>query len=398
MINGESIIDQFVNAPSDSNMDGLIRHVEERDLEDTEVVKLATALAASGQQINHTADQYSDIPSTGGPSSLSTLICPLFLNLLGDKVLKLGVPGRPAGGIDVLSQIEGYQITPSVNEVLEWVKEIGYVHLLASSMFAPLDIKLFEHRKRNNKLNIPSFVIASLLSKKICLNVKNVGLDIRVSEFGNFGHTWDDAKKNAIRFNRIASLLGIRSTCFITNGEEPQQPYIGRGESILALTKIFKNEMDPLLSKHVSYCLAMGQSISSHRNTIDPSVKSLEKVFNANVEVQGGSIGSFLELAFETQTKHTHSIKISRTGILYIRLDKVRECLVKLQARAGDRLFPDPCGIILKCVPYQFVSKGEIVCTFRCVDTYLDEFEQELHECFEIGMTVNETRDFVQVI
>lgn len=398
MINGEAIIDQFVNAPSDSNMDGLIRYAEERDLHDTEIVKLAVALAASGQEITHTGETYSDIPSTGGPSSLSTLICPLFLSLLGDKVIKLGVPGRPAGGIDVLSQIEGYQITPRVNEVVEWVKEGGYVHLLSSNTFAPLDIKLFDYRKRNNKLNLPAFVIASLLSKKICMNVKNVGLDIRVSDFGNFGRTRDDARRNATRFNRIANLLGIKSTCFITNGEEPQQPYIGRGESILALSRIFRNEMDPMLGKHVSYCLAMAQSTSLQKSSSDLSVKSLERVFNANVKVQGGSIESFLEIASETQTKHSHSIKASRTGILFIRLNKIRECLVKLQTRAGDQLFPDPAGIILTSIPYQFINKGDTICTFRCVAAYLGEFEQALHECFDIGMTVNETPDFAQVI
>ncbi len=61
---------------------------------------LARSVASSGAQISARASFSADVASTGGPTSLSTLICPLFLRAAGAVVPKLGVPGRPAGGID----------------------------------------------------------------------------------------------------------------------------------------------------------------------------------------------------------------------------------------------------------------------------------------------------------
>ncbi len=63
------------------------------------------------------ADLVADVASTGGPSSLSTLLSPLFLRAGGAVVPKLGVPGRPAGGIDCLAQIPGYRTELSAQEV-----------------------------------------------------------------------------------------------------------------------------------------------------------------------------------------------------------------------------------------------------------------------------------------
>src|SRR5215211_2907021 len=52
-------------------------------------VELARVLAGSGTSISINGDFVADVASTGGPSSLSTLISPLYLRACGAKVPKL---------------------------------------------------------------------------------------------------------------------------------------------------------------------------------------------------------------------------------------------------------------------------------------------------------------------
>ena len=108
-----STFDDFLlklrNTSDDKDIARLVRHVSRNNLEPHEVASLATKLADSGSSLPASAKATADIPSTGGPSSLSTLVCPLFLRLKGFVVPKLAVPGRPAGGIDVLATIPGYE-------------------------------------------------------------------------------------------------------------------------------------------------------------------------------------------------------------------------------------------------------------------------------------------------
>ena len=156
------------------------------DLDDAGIAALARSLAASGETLESNTDRTADVASTGGPSSLSTLLCPLFLRAFGWIVPKLGVPGRPAGGLDVLSRIPGYRVDLSAAEVACVLRDCGYAHFVAGERIAPLDARLFTLRQQTGAQTIPALVIASLLSKKIAVGVRTVGLDVRVAMHGNF--------------------------------------------------------------------------------------------------------------------------------------------------------------------------------------------------------------------
>src|SRR6185503_4646328 len=175
-----------------------------------------------------------DVASTGGPTSLTTLICPLYLRAFGFKVPKLGVPGRPAGGIDVLAQIPGFKFSMTDSQAIAAFNKSGYVHFLADDAHGYHDAVLFSYRKTHDAVNLVPLVIASLLTKKLIVGLSRIGLDVRVSQFGNFGATWSLAKANARQFCEVASTLDISASCFLTDGSVPYQPFIGRGESLIA--------------------------------------------------------------------------------------------------------------------------------------------------------------------
>jgi len=378
-----------------SSIEKLIGHTKENGLTPNEIFELAKVLAQSGVQINH--GQTYDIPSTGGPSSLSTLLCPLFLKISGKMVLKLGVPGRPAGGIDVLSLIKGYKVSPAKEEIEEWLKQTGYVHFLVNDDFAPLDKQIFNYRKANDALNIPSLVVASILSKKIAVGVTNVGLDIRVSGFGNFGKTWNEAKKNAKLFIQVAKLAKISAKCFITNGTTPQQPFIGRGEALLAIKKIISGEMDYKLKSHLAICYSMASSLTNS-NSIPMSLPLLKAAFEENVLIQKGSVDSFYEIAERIEQEHTNLILASDSGFLVLDLDRIRSAIVRVQQMSDAETFTDPCGIILLATTYDYVRKGDIICSFRCIESEKAQFKNEVISSISLKNELIKSNDFEVII
>jgi hypothetical protein len=94
------------SSSSDFEIVAFLRSVSEDAPSDASLAaELATALASSGEVYDPHCLLTADVASTGGPSSLSTLLCPLFLRVGGLVVPKLGVPGRPAGGTNMSQSI-----------------------------------------------------------------------------------------------------------------------------------------------------------------------------------------------------------------------------------------------------------------------------------------------------
>jgi pyrimidine-nucleoside phosphorylase len=379
----KSLVDNFGNSQSEKDAFELVKFANESEITNEEIAYLALKLAHSGTTIK-VKGMSVDIPSTGGPTSLSTLICPLILVETGVKVVKLGVPGRPAGGIDVLAQIPDYKINYKKAEIENILTEYSnkYIHFIADQNFTPLDKILFEYRKRNNKIGIPSLVVASLLSKKVACGLNQTGLDIRVSNFGNFGKTFSEAQTNALRFKEVGQILGISIKCFISDSNFAYQPYIGRGESLIALNKIFTDDLenDHLLMQHLNYCILMVSELVGYK--ISENYKSvLWNNFITNLKLQGSSEEQFRTLIVKLSQRDSFFIEALENGFVNYNLESIRQIITKVQNRflSNELLFPDPFGIVLLKDQGSLVMKGE-----RLVQVRYDSNLVKKHELFEL--------------
>ena len=175
----KQLVDNLLKCPSEDNMSLLINYVDTKEISPSDTAYLSQILALSGEKLSHRTDNGIDVASTGGPSSLSTLLVPLFLRTLNKTIPKLAVPGRPAGGIDVLATLPSYKIKLLPEEIIDCLDECGYAHFIAGEIFTPLDASFFSYRQHVGAQQKIPLVVASILAKKVAVSISQVGLDIR---------------------------------------------------------------------------------------------------------------------------------------------------------------------------------------------------------------------------
>lgn len=373
---------------TDEQLFSVVKSIQAKYPHSSEVAAcLALKLAESGAMVRPPDNAFSaDIASTGGPSSLSTLLAPLFLRAAGALVPKLGVPGRPAGGIDCLIQIPGYQAWLSKSEVEEILTTGGYAHFLSGDQVAPLDSRVFRIRQQHGAQNVPTLVIASLLSKKIAVGIQRAGLDVRVAPFGNFGDDWNKAEFNARLFIETANQLSISAFPVLTDARYPYQPYIGRCEALIGLDDIFKSHDSKWLEEHVESCriLALSCVPQEARSLVKNASRSLLRHhFNNNLLNQGSTPENFDQLVSSARNQHIHQLKANTDGFVCFPLEKIRDVFVVWQKR-GEREgvpFPDPVGLCLCRRPGEWVSQGELLATVRITNGHDRAVMQDLENC-----------------
>ena len=355
---------------------------------DEDIALLATTLAQSKCSEPISAEQRTaDLASTGGPSSLSTVLGPLYLRSLGWNVPKLGVPGRPAGGVDILAQIPGYRVRLTRGEVKKCIERCGYAHFLADGSHAPLDARFFRFRQTVGAQNVPELAIGSILAKKVAVGLERAGLDVRVAPHGNFGATWEEARRNGRRFERVASILGIEAKSILTDATRPYQGFVGRGEALLALRHLFRGDGDSYLTSHALQCLAMAiQVVGSKRTDAAAVLQSCKAFFFENLRAQGSCEDAFDEYAELIERCHTLDLEASGEGFVDIHLDRIRDIVVRyqrLEASEGNE-FPDEMGIVFKRLPGDLVKAGDVLATVRVQERHWAAVERLLKDAIEI--------------
>ena len=289
------------------------------------VAALAKVLAQSGT-VTRIAEHAADIASTGGPSSLTTLICPLMLVLAGWNVPKVTVPGRPAGSIDVLETISGFRPNPSISEMRAWIQEAHLVHALAGQAWTPLDARLFVLRQQSGFQNVPPLVVASILSKKYALGLDVTGVEIRRGSFGNVGDDIATLNRTRSLFSKVADALGFRCTAVVTGDGFPYQPYIGRGESLIALKMIFDGSSNQYLDNHLNLCEMLVRTILPNCGSVTDR-ESLRRVFAANLSVQGSTYRAFEDRLAALAQYDRSTLRAGSAGILSWNLNEMRSLI-----------------------------------------------------------------------
>jgi pyrimidine-nucleoside phosphorylase len=259
------------------------------------------------------------------------------------------------------------------------VTDCGYAHFLADHRFAPLDAALFAYRRREGAVAIPSLAAASLLAKKLAVGVHAVGLDVRVGQFGNFGTTLESARANARLFCRAAQKLGITATAFVSTQAAPAQPWIGRGESLLALAIVSgvlgEENAGDWLAQHAADCYSMAATVASSTTSLTspascpPAVISVRNELERHLFAHGSSIETLRVRAREVLKTRRTEITAPTAGIAHLEMGAIRDAIVDVQNDAATGKFQDPAGVELLVRSGSAVFAGQPLARLRCDDT-----------------------------
>ncbi|MEM0065462.1 MAG: AMP phosphorylase [Sulfolobales archaeon] len=192
-----------------------------------EIVSLTKAMVETGEVLNFGETAY-DIHSIGGVpgnSKVSIVAVPIVAaaGLFIPKTSSRAITS-PAGTADTMETIA--PVTFTAEEVLELAKKVrGFIIWGGSLNLAPADDILIrvEHKLRVDPV---SQMVASILSKKLSMSVKNLVLDIPVGHGAKI-ESIQEGRKIASLFTQVSRELGIDVRCAITYGDQPVGYSIG---------------------------------------------------------------------------------------------------------------------------------------------------------------------------
>jgi len=194
--------------------------LETQGANDREVVDLTNAMAHSGEILD-LGEEVFDKHSTGGVpgNKVSLIIVPIIAaaGLLIPKTSTRAItsPSGTADSMEVLAKVAFPK--EKVLEILR--KHNGGIFWGGFLNLAPADDALIQIEKPLNSDPFP-LMIASIISKKMCMGVKKMVLDIPCGKGTKFP-TIDDGRKFAIRFKDIARKIGIEAICLLTSASQP---------------------------------------------------------------------------------------------------------------------------------------------------------------------------------
>ncbi len=234
--------------------------VAEQDLRVEEIAALATAMADSGSRVDLAVDgQYCDIPSTGGPASLSTLLCPILVASAGVKVPKISASGSVAGGIDTMGLVPGFDGALEPENFARLVQEVGIAHIAQTASLCPADRALIQVRRERGFMANPALGAVSLLAKKLAVPGCVAVFDFRVGPTGNIGDSPAAAQAAAELFHSVASILGMRIGTVLTDNRVFPSSAMGRLESLHLLVRLLEGRTPDVAldAEHYETCVSI---------------------------------------------------------------------------------------------------------------------------------------------
>ncbi len=356
----------------------LCEFVQQGDLSIDEISELTRAIADSGEVVRLSAGNYCDIPSTGGPGSLTTLLAPILLASSGARVPKISATGSVAGGIDVLAMIPGFRSSLSVERFRSLTNGVGIAHIKQTDRFCPADAVLIDVRRNRGLMRHVSLAAISLLAKKLAVQGSRALFDFRMGITGNIGDTPSAAVDAAELFFAVAEQLGLEVGVAITDNLSFPSSALGRLESLDLLVQCLRGDaaLRLLDTSHRDVCVLLaeaglelvgGEAKPDAYGTVGLSLRSgaAYELFVEHLSAQGSSEDALLRTLGERLLQQELPICIRSSG--YWKppdLSRARDWIKAAQRPLGSAA-ADQVGYRLSVSPGEWVDSGSQVATVR---------------------------------
>ena len=237
-------VDEFTNGNiPDYQMSALLMAICLKGMSDRETSDLTFAMMESGETID-----LSEIPgkkvdkhSSGGIGDKATLIVGPLVASLGVNVVKmsgrgLGVTG---GTVDKLESIPGFCSDMSVDDIIEQLKDVGFVDAAQSPDLAPADKKIYALRDVTGTVDSIPLIASSIMSKKLASGADALVLDVKCGS-GAFMNDIDHARKLAETMINIGNSRDVKTIAVISDMNEPLGKMVGNSLELVETVRYLK--------------------------------------------------------------------------------------------------------------------------------------------------------------
>ncbi len=231
----------------DYQMSALLMAITLRGLEKKEAAFLTESMLKSGKQLSFANTKYAavDKHSTGGIGDKTSL-------LIAPIVAACGVPvpmiagrglGHTGGTIDKMESIPGFNVQISLRQFEEQVRTLGCALIGQTSEICPADKKIYALRDVTGTVESIGLICGSILSKKIAEGIHGLVMDVKCGS-GAFMKTPEQALELATWLAETAALNNVKTSCFITQMNQPLGAFIGNAIEVLECLALFKNSTE----------------------------------------------------------------------------------------------------------------------------------------------------------
>jgi len=208
-----------------------------------EVATLTSEMLRSGTQLSWPGDGRLrvDKHSTGGIGDKTSLILAPLLAECGLQIPMLSGRGLGATGgtLDKLEAIPGFHTNLSLEEITRLTQSVGCVITGASHELAPADRKLYALRDVTATVPSIPLITASIMSKKLAESLDALVLDVKFGS-GAFMKSLDQATQLAHSLVDTGERMGVRTTAFLTDMNQPLGRMGGNAVEVLEATEVLK--------------------------------------------------------------------------------------------------------------------------------------------------------------
>lgn len=356
-----------------------------------ETIFLTDSMLESGEVLDLSSidGKKIDKHSTGGVGDKTTIILGPLVASCGVKVAKMSGRGlgHTGGTIDKLESIPGFQVSKTIQEVIEQVNQIGVCVVSQTGNLVPADKKIYALRDVTATVESLPLIASSIMSKKIASSTDFIVIDLKVGD-GALIKTIEDARKLAHLMVQIGKNYHRKTVCILTNMEKPLGHAIGNALEIEESIRFLKREehledLEEIIVTLASWMVHLGKDISLEeaKKEVQTNLENGKayRKFQEFISYQGGNLEQL------KVSNRIFSIKSPKTGFVSkINTLKLGELVRSIGAGrySKEDKIDYTVGALLNKNVGDYVLEGE-----ELVKIYLNQKDmslREITECFTI--------------
>lgn len=400
----EEEIKYFIEAYCDGSIaeyqaSALLMAIYFNSLNKEELAVFTQAMIASGRTYNFSGYDgvFVDKHSTGGVGDKTTLVLAPILAVCGCKVAKMSGRGLSftGGTLDKLESIPGLKVEVSEADFMKQVEEIGCAVIGQTNDMVYADKKLYALRDVTGTVSSIPLIASSVMSKKIAAGSEVILLDVKCGD-GAFMNNKEDAIELAQRMIEIGESVGRKVAAEITSMNDVLGTSVGNSLEVLEAIETLKGNYD---EDFYELCVHSSCTILTMAGICKDEAEAREKVVAC---IKDGSALAKLKEMIEHQ--HGNGEVINNYDLLsisnktvdviadvegYLNTVHVKEIgLLSCALGAGRMQIEDKIdhgvGIVLHKKRYDYIKKGDVLCTLYINDSFKDSLIEDMKSCLVI--------------